>query len=267
MFFFVVGVALPIIGVLFSLWIVLLLKYKPVKKESVDVKMIDMGVLYLSFPVTKRRFGEGAMMLMMKNRHAPVNMKLRALAAMENDINRHRLAIIRHALSDRNDEVRLFGFSIIDKMEKRINEEINRYRNLYEEAENLNRKIDVAKQLAMLYWDLVYFELVDDVLREFLMKESEEMISFVLKYRFEDIPMHILRGKINLYRKNYFSAQAEFSMALELDPDRYGFVAPYLAEIFYTKGNYRTTKALLSQYENLHYSIPLSSVVDLWMER
>jgi len=264
-FFALMGAAIPVLGVVVSFAVALMLRRSKTKLVRGGTHNIDLDELILSFPVARRTFGEGALSILLNKQYMPANVKIHALSALESQINRTHLAIIKQALSDKEDEVRLFSFSIIDKMEKRINSQIHRYRQIFEKGKHKREKMAAAKELARLYWDLVYFELADETLQHFLIEETLRFIQYVLKNDYDNIAMHMLLGRVYLHKKMDESAQREFAYVLESDPAQYGVVAPYLAEIFFRQGNYRTVRSLMIHDDNeLHYSIQLYPVVMLW---
>ncbi|NPA28620.1 MAG: hypothetical protein GXO33_00335 [Epsilonproteobacteria bacterium] len=264
-FFFLMGVSLPLFGVPVSAVIAYMLRKSKMEVIRGGTSNIDLDELVMSFPVARRSFGEGAMSVLMKQKFMPSNVKIHALSALESQINKTHLSIIKQALSDKEDEVRLFSFSIIDRMEKRINGEIHRYQKIFEKSDNLQVRLKAARELARLYWDLVYFELADDTLQKFLIDEAMRFIDFVLKHEYENIPIHMLLGRVYLFKGMDEAAQREFAFVLETDPTQYGVVAPYMAEIFFRQGNYRTVRSLLVHDDDeLYYNIQLHPVVALW---
>ncbi len=263
LFFLSVGFVLPIVGTFLTFWVVVYLKRYVNQNIYLDSETVLMEPLYHNFVPSKRIFGEGALMLLHDD-YISVDAKIKALKALRKDINRYRLNIIRQALSDREDEVRLFAFSIIDKLEKELNEKIHDLLTLFEKGDDETR-LDAAKKLANLYWDMVYYELSDEVLQNFFVEEALRYAEYALKCDFTDMSMHILAGKIFIKRGEIELAEREFVTVLEIDPMKYSFIAPYLAEIFYNKSNFVTTRALLNINNELRYNLQLYPIVETWL--
>jgi tetratricopeptide (TPR) repeat protein len=266
-FYFLMGIVLPYLGILATIVSVLVIRLKRVSEPEIAAEKIGMEELVVKFPHAKRTFGEGAMSVLLGQRHTPSQIKIRALSVLGSQINRKHLSVIKQALSDKADEVRLFSFSIIDRMEKRINVEIHQRKKTFETASDEREKLMAAKELASLYWDLVYFELADETLRNFLVEESKKYIHYVLERDYEDLSMHILLGKVYLQQGDDEEAQREFTLVLESDEQRYSFITPYLAELFFKQKNYRSVKSLMTYEEDLRFNMQLHPIVDLWAGR
>ena len=264
LFFFTLSIAIPFFGILITAWISVYLKIRRVRYQNLELENIDLEPLYLSFSKTQRIFGEGAVKVLIRNEKIPAEKKIKALASLQVNPNRYRINIIKQALADKQDEVRLFAFSIIDKFEKRLNVEIQRLLKKFENSESESEKVLVARNLATHYWDLVYFELSDPALQNFFIRESKRFAEYVLEKNFNDMPMHVLIGKIALQEKEFEKAEREFATVLETNVRRYDFVVPYLAEIFYNRSNYTAVKALMTYNIRLRYQQQLYPLILLW---
>ena len=264
LFFFTLSVTIPFAGLIITAWLSIYLRTRRLRYQNLEVESIDLEPLYLSFSKTERIFGEGAVQVLLHNDKIPAEKKIKALAALQSDPNRYRLNIIKQALGDRQDEVRLFAFSIIDKFEKRLNVKIQQLLKKFEESESEDKKVLIARDLGTHYWDLVYFELSDPALQSFFIREAKRFTEYVLEKNFKDMPMHVLAGKIALKEGDVEKAEREFATVLETNARRYDFVAPYLAEIFYERHNYAATKALMTNNARLRYQQQLYPLILLW---
>ncbi|WP_353662215.1 hypothetical protein [Hydrogenimonas sp. SS33] len=264
LFFLLFNQSMPVIGLLFTVWVVWYLKHVEYPRQLHKVELLDLEEFAISFPEVRRSFGEGAMLLLFENDQIPPQMKIRALTSLANELSRNNLEIIKLALSDRNDEVRLFCFSVVDKLEKRINEQITIERERFEKSSLEKDRVDTAERLAKLYWDLVYYALSDEVLEKFMVRESKRFALFVLKHRYASREMHTLLGKIYLYEKDYEKAAQEFALAIELEEETSGFIAPYLAEVFYIRRNFVSVKSLINSDEDIMLNPKLYHVAQMW---
>jgi tetratricopeptide (TPR) repeat protein len=77
----------------------------------------------------------------------------------------------------------MYGYAIINKVEKRLNEDINRYLEVYKNsAEDDEKKYEAAKELAFSYWEMVYTELSHESLRDNFLKEVVTYLSVAKDY-------------------------------------------------------------------------------------
>jgi len=68
------------------------------------------------FPEVTRLFGEASMeRLLNEDISSLSSMKMKALVSLADNASRTDVTLIKNSLSDRNDEVRLYSFAVIDK--------------------------------------------------------------------------------------------------------------------------------------------------------
>jgi len=263
-FFFLFNIAVPIVGYFLTVWLVYYLLHVKYEKLLDNVSYINMVEFETEFPEIKRIFGEGSMSDLFSSGQAPSALKMKALVSMADNITQNNISIIKSSLSDKDDEIRLYSFAIIDKMERGINKSIHTKLTEFNalDAEDEKRVI-LAEELAYLYWDMVYFELSDEDLKKFILSEVQKYAKIVLKHNMEHMNINILLGKVYLMLKQYENASTCFAIVIEQEGES-SYTYPYLAEIFFNQKNYRSTKALLNASKNLEMNSTLSPIIEQW---
>jgi hypothetical protein len=197
LFMFIFNLSIPVIGYIFSIWITIYLKNVSYEKKVANTNILNLDEFGMSFLKVERIFGEGSMSDLMVSKYAPKSKKLKALSALANNPSPANLKIIRQTLASTDDEIRMFGYAIINKAEKSLNVKINYYLDIFNE---LNEEEDIeedkvridrrkgtrgkeeriaeaAKELAPLYWEMIYTELSHESLKESFLKEVEKYIN------------------------------------------------------------------------------------------
>jgi len=257
------NITVPLIGYFFTFWMTYYLLQVRYEKTLKNTKVLNMQELDHEFPTVKRMFGEGSMKELMSNEDAPKHKRMKALSAIAEDMNQKNIALIKHSLADKDDEIRLFSFSLMDKMEQNINTKIHQASIRFEKEEEPDEKAKAAKQLAYLYWDMIYFDLSDDTLRSFLLNESLKYARMVFDHDMTDSSMNVLLGKIFLAQKDYDEASTQFVMAIESGM-RSEYIIPYLAELYFERGNYRSIRSMLNLVQGLGINSTLYPVIEQW---
>ena len=255
----------PIVGYFMVAWIVyylLNLEYEPELKHE---HMINMDEFLSDFPQIKRLFGESGIEKLLSNDEAPENLKLKALTSLSENAKRSDIEMIKKMLGDKNDEVRLYSFSIINKLERNINNKIHEKLKYFNKERDKEKKLKAASELAHLYWDLVYYQLSDKDLRDFIIKEVEKYAKFVLYQDPSNPDINLLLGKVYLYQEKYGNAQLFITTALKKGINK-DFIIPYLAEIFFEKREFSTVKRLLKDAKDIEYNSTLYPIVVQWRE-
>lgn len=189
-FIFLYNFSIPVIGYFSSIWMTWYLLHIKYEKKVSKTNSLNLDEFKTSFLQIERVFGEGAMNSIMTNEFKSTDDKLFALSSLSKlgNIPPENLKIIRQALTSTDDEVRLFGYAIINKEEMRINAKINKNIVVFQDKESSDeQKAIAAKELAHLYWELVYKELSHDSLKENFLNEVVKYLEVAKAYFFEEI--------------------------------------------------------------------------------
>ncbi len=265
-FFWVFNVALPLVGFLMTAWIIYYLRTVKYEEQLSNVEYIDMAGFSSEFPEVRRIFGEASMGRILGGDVMSESLKMKALVSLVESVGKNDIALIKNSLSDRNDEIRLYGFAVIDKLERGINSQIHQKLQAIENVSGREEKAKLAEELAFLYWDIVYFELADSDLKEFIAREVQKYAKESLRTNPENGKLCLLLGRCSLMLKDYDSAEAYLELAVRYGGRNNEFMIPYLAEIHYNKREFSIVKKLLSGAESLQINMLLNPLVEQWKE-
>jgi two-component sensor histidine kinase len=193
LFLFFFNIAMPLIGYIFTLWIVWYLVNVKYEKKVVFTNILDLDEFKNTFMKIERIFGEGSMLNLINNPYTPQPKKLRALAVLASTPSPASLAIIKQTLASKDDEIRLYGYSILNNLEKKINARINNNLEIIQqEAFSHNEKdqekvAEAAVNLAFAYWELVYMELSHESLKNNFLNSSITYINLAKEFYIEQI--------------------------------------------------------------------------------
>ena len=204
LFIFLFNLAMPIIGYFLSAWIAWYLNNIKYDKKVSNTNILNLDEFGISFLKVERIFGEGSMGDLMTSEYAPKSKKLKALSSLANNPSPANLRIIRQTLSSTDDEIRMFGYAIINKAEKLLNIKINYHLERFNEEknkENSDLKIlaHAAKELAPLYWELVYTELSHESLKDNFKKDVVKYIEIAKEFYLPEV--NNIKERIQAYNK------------------------------------------------------------------
>ena len=308
-FMFLFNLSIPFLGYFFTVWVTWYLVNVKYKKKQVTTSFLNLDEFSMSFLKVQRSFGEGSMNDLMLSEYAPKSKKLKALSFLAANISPASLKIIRQTLSSTDDEVRMFGYAIINKAEKSLNQKINFHLDILhrEAAKGMNQDAEVVgnsnKELAFLYWEMIYTELSNESLKmgflyavmqyietakEYYLPKIERLAlehealrknyiqaqdgTDVLALKEEELQatykicsnLYMLMGRVYMKTKNYKEAKKEFTIAQELVEGEDTFIIPYLAEVYYDTGRYSIAKSVLESAKGLELNATLYPIVDQW---
>jgi tetratricopeptide (TPR) repeat protein len=266
LFFWIFNISLPIIGYPMTIWLVYYLITVEYEKQLTNMHSINMIDFENEFPTVSRLFGEAAMQKLLSGDISSSSMKMKALVSLSDNASRTDVALIKSSLSDRNDEVRLYSFAVIDKLERGINGQIHDKLISFTKAKTTEERVNRAGELAHLYWDLVYFELADENLKRFIISEVEKYSKIVLDVEPHNEKINILLGKTYLMLKEVDKAEECFKKVIK-NGKNIDFIVPYLAEIFFLKKSYGEVKNLFANAKGLRTNTLLYPVVEQWSSK
>jgi len=187
-FIFLFNFAMPVVGYIFSVWITWYLKNITYEKKVSNTNILNLDEFGISFLKVERIFGEGSMSELMNSEYAPRSKKLKALSSLSHTLSPANLRIIRSTLSSTDDEIRMFGYATINKAEKSLSIKINTNLEIYKEEQSkiihkdLEKEANAAKELAMLYWEMVYTELSHESLKYGFLTEVKKYVKIAKEY-------------------------------------------------------------------------------------
>jgi len=183
LFFFIFNLSLPIFGYIASLWLGYYLLHIKYDQKFVSTNILNLDEFGYSFLKVERIFGEGSMVNVVLAEEVPKSKKLKALSSLSSNISPMTLRIIKQTLASKNDEIRMYGYAIINKIEKKLNENINKHLEIYNDKSlDDATRYEAAKELAYFYWEMVYAELSHDSLKESFIKEVVKYVDIAKGY-------------------------------------------------------------------------------------
>lgn len=266
LFMFLFNYTMPIIGYMFSIWIAWYLKHVKYDKVIANTNFLNLDEFGISFLKVERIFGESSMIELMHSEYAPKSKKLKALSALSNNASPANLKVIRETLSSTDDEIRMFGYAIINKAEKALNVKINKQLERFNEAQeflkiekdDLSQKVeenkaqlaDASKELAHLYWEMIYTELSHESLKNGFLEEVVKYLLIAKKYYADEVNKAYYN--IQYYEKQIKGLvdeeeKAKFFYSLDIEKIRYRKSSEISTKLYVLMGRVYSNK---KEYES-----------------
>ena len=293
-FLFVVAfnMAIPFGGYFFTLWLFWYMRHVSYPPKAVNTNLLNLDEFETSFLKIERTFGEGSMINLIENIYIPKSKKIKALSILAENPSPISLSIIKQTLTSDDDEIRLFGYAILNKTEKTINDRINknldiiRQESLKKDERDEAKVAFASKKLAFLYWEMVYTELSHESLKKNFLTSALLYLEIAQEFYMEklaqlqqksDIPkkelentyltcssIFTLKGRIFALRNNYEKAQESFTLAEELVSEKSTAILPYLAEVYFITKRYSIVRSILNHSKELSFNPKLYPLIKQW---
>lgn len=197
-------------------------------------------------------------------RHAPdTEKRLTALFATRRMPAREAIPILKVALRDPADDVRLLAYSMLDKQESEINLRIETSLQQLATAEGSHRTA-LHDALARWYWELAYLGLAQGSVLEHVLNQAREHAQHTLDGG--DNPYaHVLAGRIALEQGRLDAAKTHFDQAEAAGVGK-PTLAPYRAETAFIEGRYEDIAGQLCELpDSVLQRPPFASLAKYWL--
>ncbi|HCP54119.1 MULTISPECIES: HEAT repeat domain-containing protein [Pseudomonas] len=236
---------MPILGTLGVVLAVFPALYLPRRqKESV---WRSMGVPDLPFRAQEASgelmFNDGGLQDVL--RHAPnPERRTMALMATRRMNGKDSIPILKLALRDPSDDVRLLAYSMLDQQESQINQRIEKTLAQLQAAPEQQRG-PLHSTLARWYWELAYMGLAQGSVLEHVLSQAREHVELALAQGVGD-DAHLLAARIAMEQGFLDEAVSHLltAKAAGLAQEK---IAPFKAEIAFQQGRYTDIPMYLSQ--------------------
>lgn len=169
-------------------------------------------------------------------------------------------------VSDEMEELRVSAFSLLETQQDYLQKKIHELLKAKESINSIAHNAYIAKQLALLYWEIVYRNLSLKEFRSFMIDRSFHFATEACKHLTEDTTLSILLAKIYIEKGELSEAWEKLIEALGKDAPPIK-ITPYLAEISYLNKDYESVKRWLSFDETLRYFFKLNQITNFWCKK
>ncbi len=254
------NLCLPIIGYFFAITFSIILSYTRDKTYLHNSKEFNKGEFNKNnFPTVKRIFGESAVISLSTDKNNLSKNKMKGLVFMAENPTKQNFSLIKQLLSDKDNEIRLYSFSLINSTERELTEKISQIQNSLNKSSNEVEHSRLATQLAYLYWEFIYLGLIDKETNSLVVDKINNYSKIALMDEDNKGKIFTLLGKVSFHQKKFKKASTFFQKAIK-EGIKKSKVAPYLAEIAYEKKSFSDVKAILSEMnpmENSSFTAPI----------
>ena len=175
------------------------------------------------------------------------NKRLQAVYATLKLEDRDAIPLLRTALGDATDDIRLLAYALLDRKEYRLSKRIEQAKKDLEKQENSGKK-QLYRQIANDYWELAHLGLVQGEAKNYVLGMAFQYIQLSLVYSPQDSGLLFQYAQILLRLGKYQEALEEFKKA-EMLGIEFICLQTYYAEIaFYTR-RYYEVKQLMTAIE------------------
>ncbi|MDH5415438.1 MAG: YybS family protein [Flavobacteriaceae bacterium] len=261
-FFFLITYFVPVLGLIGLILAIPIVLYhsRLDKKTRNPINLTNIRNISTSKPEKNKNYH--TLDLYNKYKSKDSNQRLQAIYNSLKLKDQDAIPLLRMALGDQVDEIRLLSYALLDRKESIINKRINNNKKKFDKIENSKNK-ELCQQIASDYWELAYIGLVQGETQNYVLNTARKYIEYGLKYYPNDPGLCFLLAQILLQLKCFQQALEQFKKAENLGID-YKKLLPYYAEIAFNNKEYSKFKQLMSNID-LHATSPkVSALAQFW---
>nr|WP_306287465.1 HEAT repeat domain-containing protein [Pseudoalteromonas sp. WY3] len=263
LFLFLLLLSLPIlgiIGVVFSLSFALC---KPIKNDDIEIEEHKIPALPFEAKMTSANpsYSIGGLKAILKHASEP-NKRLSAVMSARHMSDARAIPILKLALKDLEDDIRLLAYSTLDGKETKINEKISQYQQEITLASTQPELGKLQGQLAELYWELSYLGLAQGALKSYVL-EKAELLALQSVEHVKAPATFVLLGRICLSLNKYPQALTHLTHATEFGMAQ-RHVLPYKAEVAFYMGLLDDCKRYLNELPKQPEGSELRHLQEYW---
>ncbi|GAA60800.1 hypothetical protein P20652_2667 [Pseudoalteromonas sp. BSi20652] len=253
---------LGIIGVVFALTFALC---KPLKNNDIEIEEHKIPALPFEARAISANptYSIGGLRAILKHASEP-NKRLSAVMAARHMSDSQAIPILKLALKDLEDDIRLLAYSTLDSKETKLNEKISLVQQEITTTTQQPKLSNLQKKLAELYWELSYLGLAQGALRKYVLEKAEALAQQSIEH-VKTPATFIFLGRISLALDKYEIAHEYLLKATELGIAR-RHVLPYKAEVAFCMNKFDDCKRYLKELPEQPKGSELRHLQEYWHE-
>jgi len=244
----------------------------PPKKAALDLTMLvptpNLPFKPLQFD-SQLAFSRGGLFEVLERSSDP-DKRLTAVMATTRMPVQLAIPLLKIAMRDAVDDVRLLAYSIKDKHESEINDRIKSLSEGLELGDSTDldateesiERASAFRSLAFAYWELVYLELAEGQIRNFCLTQTIEHAQRAL-HTLRDGPVAVLLARAYLHTGDT-QAASEALLTAETFGMTAAVLAPHKAEIAFAEARYGDIPDLLAPVNSNSFE-RLDDVRSFWL--
>lgn len=242
--FFLFAFYVPLLGVLGLFGAVVVTAFHPHEPVPEWLRLVGAPDLPREVPSPSDSISRNVSGLMsaLESAREP-EVRMRALLATRQMERRDAVPLLRVALTDTVDEVRLMAYAMLDRIEKRLTEQIHDLQQELEERpveEPHRHHYEIAESL----WELAYLGLAQGEVLDHVLFNVRKHLRKALTDEDRHSHAWFLLGRVLLRQGDLDGAEDAFQKACR-DGLSLSRVRPYLAEIAFERGRYADARELM----------------------
>ena len=262
-FLLIMQIFTPCLGQIILLLILPFLKNYQKKIHPVDIAAFQNPIYVRTNPIQTLSYSEGWATVRLKVTQFSDPERKQALISLNRGSKKNINHLYHQLVSDDMEELRICAFSLLESQQNHLHDKINELLKIYQKTVLLKTKTFYAKQLAFLYWELIYLNLGEHDFRKIMLDKSKYYAEIALENSQHDPFLFVLLSRIHA-ENNRVEAENEALLCAQKYQAPTSKIFPYLAEKNYHQHNYTHVQHYLSADKSFKSILKLRNIINFW---
>ena len=245
-YFFTLSFFVPLVGVTAVLALMLVVLVKPLQRVAMGFRSVSGPRFSGVRAETQAVFKTSRVRMILDSSAASVDLKLKALTALQGIESEAANELIRGQLGAEADDVRLFAYGLLDSREKVFEAGIHELRSRLAGTPEPGERGELLRKIGHLYWQLIEVGIAQGDLLRHALVEANRYTVMGLELQPDDAGGWLLLTRILLRQEELKSARDSVRKALDNGLAR-DAALPLLAEIAFRERRFGETRALMRE--------------------
>ncbi|MBR9872392.1 MAG: polysaccharide biosynthesis protein [Gammaproteobacteria bacterium] len=188
--------------------------------------------------------------------------RLKALLASRQLTDQEAVNILKEALKDPTDDIRLLAYSMLEQKEKQLASRAQELKKLLDNPDHPDRH-RLTRRLAHTWWEIAYLGLAQGGLKQYYLENARHLLIKLTQVKSFHNDWRLL-GRIELALGHTEAANKAFeaSLANGAPPE---LIYPYLAEVAYLARDFQKVRFHLANCSRFGPSAPVKELMEGWL--
>ncbi len=263
MFLWIMQWFVPVLGSFFILVAVYYLKNYRHATYPVEIVPFHNPIYIRKDSVQVESYAEGWAAIRLERSSFPAEERKQALITVSRGAKQNVNRLYNQLVSDDMEELRICAFSLLENQQNFLHEKINELLKIYSKTLQDANKAYCAKQLAFLYWELIYLNLGEKEFRKIILGKSKYYAEMAHLFYKNDPFILVLLARIHMTQGRLEQGINLLCEAVQCHAPN-SKIYPYFAELAFAKKDYEAVRQYLADDKSFTAIFKIRPLVTFW---
>ncbi len=262
-FLLILQTFIPLLGQVIAITSIAWLRRYRAEVYPCEILSFQNPMYIRTTPIAVTAYAEGWASLRLNFAAFPEHERKQALISLSRGAKQYSNLLYQQLVADDLEELRICAFSLLENQQDFIHDKINELLKIYNQTPPSAIQAFYAKQIAWLFWELIYLNLGDKDFRLVILERSLHYANIALAWSPQDPTLLILSARIAMAQQQTTASVQLLQKAAQLHAP-HSKIAPYMAEQAFYEHDFAKVRQYLAHDAAFQHILKLRDVVNFW---